>query len=182
MNVNMRVPRQSHEIREDPLGYQAIATMLKPLFAWVAENVVGLFWHWRLVLMSAWQMHTYLGPVEEELDLFLDVLPLREQSPCAPFAGFVLNLGVATDGHRDRGDLRICMVSPLGHWTGGELVLHEARLVLALRPGDLLFFPSNRLTHFNMHCQGQRVSVVAHTDRACDAWLDHGFGWGAHLS
>ncbi|KAI5893001.1 uncharacterized protein SCHCODRAFT_02499351 [Schizophyllum commune H4-8] len=166
VNVNMRVPRQSHEIREDPLGYQAIATMLKPLFAWVSENV----------------MQTHLGPVQDELELFLEVLPLREGSPCAPFAGFVLNLGVATDGHRDRGDLRICMVSPLGGWTGGELVLHEARLVLALRAGDLLFFPSNRLTHFNMNCQGQRLSVVAHTDRACNAWVTDGFGWGAHLS
>ena len=156
MNVNMRVPRQSHEIREDPLGYQAIATMLKPLFAWVAENVVGLFWHWRLVLMSAWQMHTYLGPVEEELDLFLDVLPLREQSPCAPFAGFVLNLGVATDGHRDCGDLRICMVSPLGHWTGGELVLHEARLVLIRKatPPSFASFSSFRRTKRTQRTQG----------------------------
>lgn len=33
---------------------------------------------------------------------------------------------------------------------GGELVLHEPRLVIRLYPGDIIFFPSACITHSNL--------------------------------
>lgn len=33
---------------------------------------------------------------------------------------------------------------------GGQLVLHEPRLVIHLRPGDIIFFPSACITHANL--------------------------------
>lgn len=40
---------------------------------------------------------------------------------------------------------------------GGQLVLHEARLVINLYPGDIIFFPSACMTHANLPIQGNEI-------------------------
>lgn len=98
-----------------------------------------------------------------------------------PFPGFVLNLQVATEAHTDTNDDTICVVIPFGDYTGGELVLHEAGIVLELVEGDILIFPSYRLTHYNLHFKGVRGSVVMHSDSKVKSWIKDRNGWDKHI-
>jgi len=50
----------------------------------------------------------------------------------------------------------VCGIYVLGDfdWTaGGHLVLHDLGLFLELAPGDLAFFPSASITHYNLPIQ-----------------------------
>jgi hypothetical protein len=70
---------------------------------------------------------------------------------------------------------------PFGNWEGGEICLHELGLVIALRPGDILVFPSRNITHFNLHYTGVRGSMVLHSDRQGDNWVENCNGWERHV-
>jgi hypothetical protein len=100
----------------------------------------------------------------EEIKIFVDKLPLNERSLAYPFGGFVINVSVSTRAHRDRFDKLFCVVIPFGHWTGGELCLYEPGLALRLHPWDIVIFPSCNITHFNLHFDGVRLSLVLHSD------------------
>ena len=90
----------------------------------------------------------------DELSLYCRILPLSANSPAFPFSGVVVNLCVSTTAHRDQNDRRICVVIPFGEWEGGDLCLHELGLVIKLHPGDIVVFPSRKITHFNLHFTG----------------------------
>ncbi|SJL04869.1 uncharacterized protein ARMOST_08240 [Armillaria ostoyae] len=79
-------------------------------------------------------IHTLLPNLYKELTIFVDHLPLNDQSSVYPFSGFVINVGVATNGHHDGFDKITCVVIPFGDWEGGELCLHEAGHVWCLKP------------------------------------------------
>jgi hypothetical protein len=111
----------------------------------------------------------------------VDVLPLNEAPTAYPFPGFVLNIQVMTDGHLDSGDNTICVVVPFGDWKGGELVLYELGLVLDMSPGDILVFPSDKITHFNLNFRGIRCSVVMHSDAHGKTWVENRNGWDSHI-
>ena len=112
------------------------------------------------------------------LSMDADVLPGNAQSIVHPFLSLVVNLNVATLAHRDRNDKTICVVLVLGDHVGGDLCLYEAGLVIPLKTGDFVAFPSARLTHFNLHFIGQHASIVLHTDREIEAWTNgHRNGW-----
>lgn len=119
-------------------------------------------------------MHNYLPGLVGRLVMYAELLPLAGPSPAYPFSGFVLNLSVGTCAHRDPGDKDICVVLAFGDYEGGELCFYETGMVFNLQPGDLLVFPSPRLTHFNLHFKGHRCSLVLATDRSGDSWV-HGF-------
>ncbi|SJL12078.1 uncharacterized protein ARMOST_15499 [Armillaria ostoyae] len=121
-------------------------------------------------VMSFVNVRALLPGIYKELTVFVDHLPLNDHSPAYPFSGFVINVGVATDGHRDGFDKLACVVIPFGKWTGGELCLYEAGFVWRLKPWDILIFPSGRITHFNLHFTGLRGSLVMHSDKGGDAW------------
>lgn len=107
-----------------------------------------------------------------------EVLPGNAHSIAHPFLSLVINLNVATLAHRDRQDKSICVVLPVGEFEGGALCLYEAGLVVPLRNGDFIAFPSAGMTHFNLHFSGQRASLVLHTDREIDKWSKGGQnGW-----
>lgn len=89
----------------------------------------------------------------------------------------MLNISVSTHGHRDAMDKKICVVAPFGLWKGGELCLFEVGLVLKLKPGDVVIFPSCDITHFNLAFQGLRASLVLHSDRQGDEWGTDRNGW-----
>src|ERR1700709_548631 len=107
-------------------------------------------------------------------------LPGGEVSPVTPFLSLVVNLNVSTAGHRDRFDKDICLVLPLGDFTGGALVMFEQRLVLELRSGDFAVFQSAETTHFNLHYEGRRASFVFHTDKSFDKWMENRNGWASN--
>lgn len=98
-------------------------------------------------------------------------------SPAYPFTGYVVNLNVVTDAHRDFKDKTICIVLALGQFQGGQLVLYEPGLVVDLRSGDWVAFPSGDTTHFNLHYKGKRASIVLHSDKEGDQWVKTRRGW-----
>lgn len=113
----------------------------------------------------------------EELQLSCNFLPFCERSPAAPFSGFVLNFNVATAAHRDVGDKHFCAVFTFQQCVGGELGLYEPGIVLESRSGDLIIFQSCKVTHFNLHFQGIRASLVLHSDKTGDQWAENYNRW-----
>jgi hypothetical protein len=119
----------------------------------------------------------------EEYEVLVELgqnLPGGEHSPVAPFLSLVLNLNVTTEGHRDRFDKDLCLVLPLGKFTGGALVMFEQGLVLEIGCGDFAIFRFSETTHFNMHYEGRRASFVLHTDKGFDKWKEGRNGWAAN--
>jgi predicted 2-oxoglutarate/Fe(II)-dependent dioxygenase YbiX len=114
------------------------------------------------------------------LEKWIEALPLKEASAVHPFGGFVININVATSGHRDWMDKLICMVLVISDCEGGELVLYEPGLVLDLRSGDMAVFPSDDITHFNLHFKGKRISLVFHTDKTAVKWEEDRNAWVTH--
>jgi hypothetical protein len=68
--------------------------------------------------------------------------------------------------HYDSGNLRGVMsaLMPMGHFTGGELVLPRWRRAIAFKPGDLLLFDPQQL-HGNLPFEGERLSVIFYCER-----------------
>ena len=105
------------------------------------------------------------------------MLPYNAVSPAHPFSGFVLNLNVTTLIHRDGGDKELCVVLVLSDCVGGELCLKEPGVVLDLRLGNLVIFPSTKISHFNLHFAGKRASIVFYTDKEIERWASDQNGW-----
>ncbi|KAJ7792854.1 hypothetical protein B0H14DRAFT_2928965 [Mycena olivaceomarginata] len=112
-----------------------------------------------------------------EIKVFASKLPLNERSMAFPFGGFVINVCACTFGHRDKLDKLFCVVIPFGSWTGGELCMFEPGFVFRLHAWDMVLFPSCDVTHFNLHFEGIRMSLVLHSDKYGDQWVRHGNGW-----
>jgi len=92
--------------------------------------------------------------------------------PNSPFCATTVNMGpkTATKPHRDSKNLvgGLCAIMVLGdfdHHKSGHLILHEPKLILELKPGDLVFIPSSGVTHSNspITCGGIRMSIVQYT-------------------
>ena len=116
----------------------------------------------------------------ELLQRMAEVLPAGKEAFGGIFTNLVLNFGVSTMGHRDD-DFCLCVVFTLGAYTGGALALHEPRLVLDLKPGSIVAFPSDKFTHFNEPMQGLRISTVLHTEKSQIRWLKDRHGWGPNI-
>ena len=124
----------------------------------------------------------HLPDAHKHLSVFCDILPLNIRPATYPFPGLVINLQVATEGHLDSADDTICVVIPFGDFEDGELILFEAGLMIRVIEGDLVIFPSNQLTHFNMHFKGVRGSVVMHSDKEAKRWKTDRNGWISHMA
>ena len=94
-----------------------------------------------------------------------------------PFTKLVVNLGAQTEGHTDPKDDGLCVVVPFGEWEGGELCLYHPGIVLELRPGDVVAFPSHLISHFNLEMSGLRGSLVMATDRDIRTWMETRNHW-----
>ncbi|PVF91247.1 hypothetical protein CPB86DRAFT_719825 [Serendipita vermifera] len=101
----------------------------------------------------------------------------------SPWSTTTVNLGpqTVTLPHRDIGNLSygLCSVTPMGkfdHTTGGHLVLDELKVIMELRPGDLVLFPSALITHWNTPIQSgeTRQSVVFWTCGNAIRYYDRG--------
>ncbi|KAJ7173955.1 hypothetical protein C8R43DRAFT_943594 [Mycena crocata] len=137
-NDGQRLPTPSKAIMEDRNGYESLVKNLTDIY--LVENIQD----------------------------YVQLLPGNARCPFAPFGGIVINLGGCSPGHcDDEDDGDHCVVIPfMRDCKGGALVLHEPGLVLDLEAGDMVIFPSARLTHFNLHFQGVRASLVFHTDKS----------------
>ena len=72
------------------------------------------------------------------------------------FLSHTYNIGPQAEAkpHRDDKNLicGICAIGVFGrfnHRLAGHLILHEAKLVIELKPGDVIFIPSAAITHSN---------------------------------
>jgi hypothetical protein len=109
-------------------------------------------------------------------------LPASQQSPVHPFCSFVVNIQVASWGHRDPYDDVICLIIPIGSFTGGQLCLFEPGIIIDMKPGDVVVFPSSRITHFNLHFKGIRHSLVCQTDVHMKDWTERRNGWEPYIN
>ncbi|KIK35671.1 hypothetical protein CY34DRAFT_95687 [Suillus luteus UH-Slu-Lm8-n1] len=162
-NHTQCLPYASKDILEHQELYNNVQATFSELFEWL-EHV----------------MKTHLPEEYEVIVELSQNLPGGECSPVAPFLSLVINLNVTTEAHRDRFDKDLCLVLPIGKFKGGALVQFEQGLVLELRCGDFVIFPSIDTTHFNLHYEGKRASFVLHTDKGFDKWKEGRNGWAVN--
>jgi len=163
-NHNQRATYLAKAIKDNPERFQSITDILQDVCKIVCDV-----------------LQKHLPDAFDRLRVFCEILPLNQMPATYPFPGFVLNIQVCTEAHVDANDDTICVVIPFGPYEGGELVLYEAGLVLEIQEGDILIFPSYRLTHFNLHFTGVRGSVVMHSDKAVTTWNANRNGWNRHI-
>ncbi|KAJ7238302.1 hypothetical protein B0H12DRAFT_1025764, partial [Mycena haematopus] len=113
----------------------------------------------------------------DHIRVYATRLPLNQRSAAYPFGGYVINLGVSTDGHRDEGDDLLCVTFWDGDCEGGELGMFEAGLLLRTRQWDATIFSSCKITHFNMPIKGIRISLVLHSDKEGKKWVANQNNW-----
>lgn len=180
MNVQQRHPYPSSEISGNPKEASLIFSIFEDLFEYV-RRLVRIFLSCLLfpsaASQSMLQLQKILPKEYEILAVYCDHLPLNDRPPSYPFAGFTVNISVATSGHRDDNDKILCIVMAFGCWEGGELCFYEAGQVFKLKPGDVIIFPSGDITHFNLHFKGMRASLVWHSDKEGDKWVEDQNGW-----
>lgn len=109
-------------------------------------------------------------------DLFQEVvataslIPGNDLSPITPFTSLVINVNITTLVHEDGGDEGGCVVLTIGNHRRGELVIGQPKLVLETRNGDVVVFRSDFYSHFNLHYEGKRASIVIHGDKQAVAY------------
>lgn len=101
-----------------------------------------------------------------------------------PFASITTNLGPKTvcSRHRDcknkaTGICGIKVLGPHNSRLGGHIVLHELGLVVEMRPGDVIFFPSAIISHetIPIGVLEKRYSLVWYSASGLFRWRDAGF-------
>ena len=97
----------------------------------------------------------------------------------APFCMTVLNVQAASRGHRDSADEMdtICLVLPLGDFTGAALCLLEPGIAIDLDHGSCAAIRSKRDVHFNLDYVGKRFSFVFTSDSDLKRWDLARNGW-----
>ena len=112
----------------------------------------------------------------EHLDSYVRILPGNNTAVSAPFLGLVINLNVVTAAHRDSKDDGVCLVLAIGDFEGGELVLYEPGLVVPLRNGDFVIFPSCKSRRRQALFKGKdrtngRSPLCSVKNSTCTVWL-----------
>ncbi|KAJ7432244.1 hypothetical protein B0H11DRAFT_1760779 [Mycena galericulata] len=162
VNHGQRAPYPSEEMTEDPEETELLAEFVQLITTFIEFHLVKL-----------------LPKEHASIKVYATRLPLHERSHAHPFGGFVFNVRVSTRGHRDSGDKLFCVVLPFGSWTGGEVGMFEPGFLFRPRAWDGIIFPSCNITHFNMNFNGIWLSLVLHSDKYGDRWVQNQNGWKA---
>lgn len=176
-------PSRDMEVHRDI--YQSVKSILDDIFQWIENKVGAVFMTQSCIPVSliTLQLLSMLPEEYKILEATASILPDHHRSVVNPFVGLVININVGTYSHRDTRDDSFCLVFPIGDFEGGELCLYEPGLVLPLRHGDFVVFPSCKLTHFNLHYNGRRASIVMHTDKQMSRWaMSDRNGWASNSS
>ena len=80
--------------------------------------------------MSSDEIQRLLPQEFRDLSLDAESLPGNVHPIAYPFLSVVVNLNVATLGHRDSKDKGFCVVIAIGDFENGELCLYEPGLIL----------------------------------------------------
>lgn len=179
-NYTQMLPYMSLDTNKHENVYNNMGNIFGGVFEWIANQVSSPEYceHRKRFTESLDKIRAVLPEEYQNLTLHADSLPGNVHTIAYPFLSVVVNLNTATLGHRDRKDKGLCMVMVIGDFEDGELCLYEPGLVVPLRSGDLIVFPSASITHYNTHYSGCRASIVLHTDCEIDKWT-HGQrnGW-----
>lgn len=98
-----------------------------------------------------------------------------------PFAATTANFGPQAwcRSHLDLKNLAygLCCIAVFGkfnHQRGGHLILHELKVILEMRPGDIVFIPSAVVTHENIPIGAgeTRQSLVFYSAGGLFRWVD----------
>lgn len=105
----------------------------------------------------------------------IQLLEGQHKIPGTAYCMLVTNRNAVSSRHRDTGDPEwgICAVMPVGDWeSGGELVFEELGIFLPIQAGQVCFFRSAILTHWNLSLKGKgaRDSFVLFTDKGMFKW------------
>ncbi|KAG0702911.1 hypothetical protein DFH29DRAFT_804300 [Suillus ampliporus] len=138
-NSTQRLPYPSRDILKHWCLYNNLLVSFEELFQWI-EQVVSEFSQIKECLPNEYEVL---------VELCQD-LPGGETSSVSPFLSLVINLNVSTIAHHDKFDKDLCLVLPLGEFSGGALAMFEQGLVVELRSGDFAIFRSAETTHFNL--------------------------------
>ncbi|KAG8915275.1 hypothetical protein FRC00_005985 [Tulasnella sp. 408] len=113
-------------------------------------------------------------------DPLLDCVYPEDSDLDLPFASLTANLGPQTicEIHKDiknKAPGGVCAVQALGPYDsqlGGHLVLHELHVIVEMRPGGIIFFPSAIISH-------ETIPISAHEKRYSLVWYSAGglFRW-----
>ncbi len=107
----------------------------------------------------------------------------RDIFPGSLFCGTTFNLGPygVTIRHRDSRNLvgGLCMIGVFGnfnHETSGHFIMEEAKVIIELRAGDVVFMPSAAITHRNSQLRAgeSRSSIVQYTSGGLFRWVWQG--------
>lgn len=134
-----------------------------------------------------WETYQKSFPFLQQLgQAFADLLPQRYKTqmefvskidpkfvvPGTPFTTLTVNQTFRTAAHLDAGDLasgfsNLCVLTNGKKYSGGDLILPELRVAVAIRPGDLLLVGNHDWIHGNtpivLEEEGaQRYSLVAY--------------------
>lgn len=117
-------------------------------------------------------------------DLQLRHPHLRPHTDGSCFPASTVNVGPQTAclPHRDCRNFLwgICLLYTAGLYDaakGGHLILHEARRIIPLHPGDTILFPSACITHENIPVAGDavRYSLTGHIAADLGRYRDAGY-------
>ena len=179
-NYTQMLPYMSLDTNKHENVYNNMGNIFGGVFEWIANQVGSPQYreHRKRFTESLDKIRAVLPEEYQNLTLHADSLPGNVHTIAYPFLSVVVDLNAATLGHRDRKDKGLCVVMVIGDFEDGELCLYEPGLVVPLRSGDLIVFPSASITHYNTHYSGCRASIVLHTDCEIDKWT-HGQrnGW-----
>ncbi|KAG9041182.1 hypothetical protein FS837_012638 [Tulasnella sp. UAMH 9824] len=150
-----------------------------PFFKAVTEHLMESFEMW------APEIHQKYDECHKHILSQLKALDCIDPSSAlsVPFAALTANLGPQTVcwPHQDSKNLSsgVCLILVLGsfnHRYGGHIVLHEARIIVEMKPGDALFLPSAVITHENIPIQAEetRYSLVFYSAGGLFRWKDCG--------
>ena len=93
---------------------------------------------------------------------------------CGIWFGVAINQGIigTTKSHIDWGDYGYNCVIPWGEYHGGELVLHQLKTVVELKPGDAFYFMGSLITHNICNVNGVRNSIDLFCHKTVLTWKD----------
>ncbi|KAH9910583.1 uncharacterized protein B0H18DRAFT_963097 [Fomitopsis serialis] len=100
-NHGQFVPYVSKDMEDHQAIYQSLKNIFADVFSWIDEK-----------------LQTVLPMEYERLEATASILPGNNVSVVNPFVGLVVNLNVVTRAHRDSKDDSVCLVLPIGDFSG----------------------------------------------------------------
>ncbi|KAJ7684852.1 hypothetical protein DFH06DRAFT_1313219 [Mycena polygramma] len=132
INLHQIVPVESADIAQNRQEYKEVCDAYEDIFEWMKDTLEA--------------RHPDKFKI---LQITAEAIPHWRRSPVHPFTGYVVNLNVVSQVHRDDKDYQhFCGVLAIGDFAGGQLCLLEPGFIVDLRHCDWAFFLSDRFQYW----------------------------------